>query len=157
LFGLKYLLPKRAITYLWERCGQGTINYVYQIQNSDGRWVWGRLKPKDAKRSESVSDYLKKYIIKVMVREIDVWLYWVSGKRFYAYSIKYFSMEKLGKVRESMFVFFGSYNMFDMPYWLSIFIEEQVLVWLPSSIRKQLVYQPSGERFRYPDLSSRVW
>ncbi|MCR6668635.1 MAG: hypothetical protein NDF51_01405, partial [archaeon YNP-WB-040] len=27
LFGLKFLLPKKAITYLWERCGQGTINY----------------------------------------------------------------------------------------------------------------------------------
>jgi len=119
--------------------------------------VWSKRKPKDAENSESVSDYLKKYIIKVMVREIDVWLYWVSGKRFYAYSIKYFSMEKLGKVKETMFIFFGSYNMFDMPYWLSVFLEEQVLSWIPSSIRKRLIYAPSGERFRYPDLAPRIW
>ena len=157
LFGLKYLLPKKAITYLWERCGQGTINYVYQIQNANSKWVWSKRKPKDARRSESVSDYLKKYIIKVMVREIDVWLYWVSGKRFYAYSIKYFSMEKLGKVKEAMFVFFGSYNILDMPYWLSVFLEEQVLSWIPSSIRQRLIYAPSGERFRYPDLAPRIW
>jgi len=157
LFGLKYLLPKRAITYLWERCGQGTINYVYQIQNANGKWVWGRRKPTDAKRSESVADYLKKYIVKVMIKEVDLWLYWVSGKRFYAYSIKYFSMEKLGKVKESMFIFFGSYNMFDMPYWLSVFLQEQVLSWIPSSIRQRLVYQPSGERFRYASINPRIW
>jgi hypothetical protein len=154
LFGLKYLLPKRAITYLWDRCGQGTINYVYAIQNVNGKWVWARRKPERAKRSESVSEYLKKYIVKTIVRKIDNYLYWVSGKRFYAYSIRYFTMEKLSKVKESIYAFFGSYNIYDMPLWLQVFIKEQVLVWLPHSLRSKLIIAGNDERFRPATLIS---
>jgi len=139
LFGLKYLLPKRAITYLWERCGQGTINYVYTIRNDDGRWVWARRKPEGANRSESVNEYLKKYIVKTMMKKVDNYLYWISGKRFYAYSIRYFSMEKLARVKESTYVFFGSFNVYDMPLWLEIFVKEHILIWIPHSLRSRLI------------------
>ncbi|MEM0054420.1 MAG: hypothetical protein QXL89_09575, partial [Nitrososphaeria archaeon] len=119
-FGIKFLLKKGLITRVWERCQQGTINYVYALKNADGKWVWKKEKPEKAQGDITVDKYLIKYIKKALTSNDSQVLYWVSNKRYYSYSIKFFRLKYAGKRRLGLFKFFGSYRIFDLPYWATL-------------------------------------
>ena len=86
IFGVRFLLPHRTITDEWERCGQGTYNYIYALNNVDGEWHYVKGKPKDLKEGESLRDYLKKYLSKAIFDPSSNFFYWVFNKRFYTCS-----------------------------------------------------------------------
>jgi len=84
IFGTNYLLPKRKITRAWERCGQGTYNYIYSLANAKGRWVYSRGQPKEIKRGQTAEDYLVKYLHKAKGDKGA--LYWAFNKRYFTNS-----------------------------------------------------------------------
>ena len=84
-FGRKFLLPHDEITQEWERLGQGSINYLYTLRNHNGKWIWGRRKPKDSK-GKTAEDYLKKYLKKaIFSNDGQIW-YWAFNARYSTYS-----------------------------------------------------------------------
>ena len=86
IFGVPYLLPHKVITQEWERCGQGSYNYIYSLINNNGDWIYAKGKPKKVKKGETAREYLKKYLKKGISRlELTV-LYWLFNKRFFTYS-----------------------------------------------------------------------
>ena len=86
LFGRPYLLPHEIITKQWERCNQGSYNYIYSLINNNGNWNYARKKPKEVKEGETPRDYLKKYLVKSQEHPELNYLYWVFNKRFFTYS-----------------------------------------------------------------------
>lgn len=88
IFGVNYLIHKKQITLEWERCGQGSYNWIYALKNDNGRWVYARQKPEDLKDGETAEDYVKKYLIKAQYNESAAALYWAFNKRFFTYSRK---------------------------------------------------------------------
>lgn len=115
IFGRGYLMPKDKITAEWERCGQGSYNYVYSLKRNQGAWEYSRGKPKDLKKEESVEDYLKKYLVKGLFDVKTQSLYWAFNKRFYsfAYRLKKWSLSVPRGSGE--WVFFGSFYDFSLP------------------------------------------
>lgn len=86
IFGIPYLLPHLEITQEWERCGQGSYNYIYSLVNNNGRWLYARKKPIELKDGETARDYLVKYISKGTSSPEGLFLYWAFNKRFFTYS-----------------------------------------------------------------------
>lgn len=86
IFGAPYLLPHEIITREWERCDQGSYNYIYSLINNDGDWIYARKKPKELKEGETARDYLQKYLKKGSEQPATVYLYWLFNKRFFTYS-----------------------------------------------------------------------
>ena len=84
LFGLSWLSHKHAISEDWNRCGQGSITYIYSVRNDNGRWVYARGKPTDFKKDKTAADYLKKYLLKSIDDPKEAMLYWVLNKRFFS-------------------------------------------------------------------------
>ena len=115
IFGLSYLLGKDKITREWERCGQGTINYIYALKNNNGKWEWIREKPKDAKSSKDAQSYLAKYLKKALFSEEQLYLYWTSNKRFFSYSRKLYRKAATKFYRESAFNFLLVCSYSNMP------------------------------------------
>ena len=115
LFGIRYLMHYRRLSYVWSKEGQGQIVHVYTIRNDGNGWHWARMRPKDAKRGESADDYLKKYLKKALFQPEGLSLYWVSNKRFFTYS-RVFS-QYLPKKPPSLgyYEFFGAFFVFDVP------------------------------------------
>ena len=86
IFGVKYLLNSKKISYLWNKYGQGKIIKIYALKNDgDGGFTWLKNKPADCKE-KSLSNYLTKYLRKAFYDKEALSLYWASNKRFYSYS-----------------------------------------------------------------------
>ena len=85
-FDVSYIADHFEITEEWNRLGQGRINYVYGIVNTNGNWRWRKRKPQGGGRS--VKQYLKKYLLKTMSTNAlgTLALYWATNKRFYTTS-----------------------------------------------------------------------
>ena len=115
IFGLSYLLGKDRITQEWERCGQGTINYIYSIKNNNNRWIWGRLRPKLKDRKIGVKEYLQKYLKKAFFEKSTLFLYWVSGKRFFSYSRVFNPVKATIVYGYGYFNFLGSWLEWEIP------------------------------------------
>jgi len=141
IFGYSYLLTKDKITKEWERCGQGTINYVYAIKNDGGKWSWIREKPKEAKSGTDVKTYLAKYLKKALFAEEQLFLYWTSNKRFFSYSRKLIRFKRKEVAKVSFFYFLGAYSITDLPDLLyNYFIlgyEEEPLSQQPSNFLRE--------------------
>jgi len=87
----------KDISKEWERCGQGSIQYVYQVVakkiNDEWCWKWARDRPEKT-NTEHAGDYLKKYLRKATLSRYDKFeargmvqaLYWVFNKRFWSCS-----------------------------------------------------------------------
>jgi len=86
IFGIPYLMPHSQITEEWERCGQGSYNYIYSLINNNGQWLYARKKPKEVKKGETAKDYLIKYISKGTTNPEALFMYWAFNKRFFTYS-----------------------------------------------------------------------
>lgn len=82
-FGISYLDHKHAISEDWDRCGQGSITYIYAIRNENGKWIYSRNQPKDLKKGDTAADYLKKYIKKSIYEPNQAMLYWTFNKRYF--------------------------------------------------------------------------
>jgi len=103
IFGIRYLMPHHQITEEWERCGQGSYNYIYALNNVNGEWHYVKGKPKDLKKGESLRDYLKKYLSKAIFDPSSNFFYWVFNKRFYTCS-RCFNLRK-GLISPSFHVY----------------------------------------------------
>ena len=127
IFGRSYLLGKDEITKEWERCNQGTINFIYSIRNDNGKWVWSKEKPSDSKKGETATDYLKKYLKKAQYYEEDLFMYWVINKRFFTYSRVLRTVEFEKKVTLGIFIFFGSWRWNEIPGFV---LETGIKTWI---------------------------
>ncbi len=115
IFGKPYLMHKELITREWERCGQGTYNYIYSLKCENGRWVYARKRPKDARDGESADDYLKKYLIKAQYNAEAAALYWVFNKRFFTHSRSLAPQFRHARVSIGIYEFLKS--MYDYDVW----------------------------------------
>ena len=85
IFGPRYLLHYKKISYLWSRTGQGKIVYVYSLRKDGNGWYWTKGRPKDAEKGQSCGDYLKKYLSKNL-QDDGQDLYWAFAKRYFTSS-----------------------------------------------------------------------
>ena len=115
IFGLSFLIPKQQITKEWERCGQGTINYVYAIKNDGRKWSWVREKPNTRNANTDVKTYLCKYLKKCLFESEQLVLYFVSNKRFFSYSRVLYSSEQRNIFKVSLFYFLGTFTWSNLP------------------------------------------
>ncbi|MDY6966613.1 MAG: hypothetical protein SVM80_11735 [Halobacteriota archaeon] len=116
IFGKKYLLPHRQITAEWERCGQGSYNYIYSLVNDNSNWVYSREKPKDIKKGETARDYLIKYVAKAMKDPVSMFFYWAFNKRFFTYSRCLYTRTSPRLIPLHIYRFFGVYYHYDLPH-----------------------------------------
>ncbi|MEM0054410.1 MAG: hypothetical protein QXL89_09525, partial [Nitrososphaeria archaeon] len=74
-------------------------------------------------------------------------------KRYYSYSIKFFRLKYAGKRRLGLFKFFGSYRIFDLPYWATLWVEHQIVEYkIMLKYFKYLLAPPMASRFRAPEI-----
>lgn len=113
-FGLRFLGHKQAITREWERCGQGSINFVYALRNTKNGWTWARRRPRGS-TERTATDYLKKYLKKAMYSNADFELFWATNKRWITLS-RFFSApadEKPTRIIHWRYI--GSWTIYTMP------------------------------------------
>lgn len=115
LFGVRYLMHYRRLSFLWSKEGQGKIVYVYTLRNDGNGWHWARMRPKDAKKGESADDYLKKYLKKALYDVEGLYLYWVSNKRFFSYSRVFSQLFPRKSVSLGWYAFLGTFKTFELP------------------------------------------
>ena len=155
IFGLSFLIPKQQITKEWERCGQGTINYVYAIKNDGRKWSWVREKPKSKNANTDVKTYLCKYLKKCLFESEQLVLYFVSNKRFFSYSRHLFKRVSGDICRISAFYFLGVYSWGNLPDILyNYFIlgyEPEPLASQPSNFLRDKWLSYSGIQHRASD------
>ena len=116
IFNVNYLMHKQKITEVWQRCGQGTYNYVYALKNDNGKWVYARKKPDNLRQGETAEDYLKKYLIKAQYNVEAASLYWVINKRFFTYSRKLLENFQKRPAPAGIYKFLMSIYDFDVSY-----------------------------------------
>jgi len=108
-FGLRYLLGKDVMVYLWKKYGQGEIVDFKRLRKDKGTgcFEWEGSRPSDCKQGERPSTYLKKYIIKNLYDEGASMQYWVYNTRFYSYSRRYFVGLTFRRISRGLYVFLG--------------------------------------------------
>ena len=123
LFGFSYVLHKHKLTEEWSKCGQGRITWIYSLKREKNKWIWGKSKPKQAKRNEGVETYLKKYLKKVLFDASNLFMYWCMNKRFFSYSRRLNPPKEPLKVKLTFFEFFGVFDVLNIPYVVSLYLE----------------------------------
>jgi DNA-binding HxlR family transcriptional regulator len=113
IFGVKYLLNSKKISYLWNKYGQGKIIKIYALKSDDGGFTWLKNKPADCKE-KSLSNYLTKYLRKAFYDKEALSLYWASNKRFYTYSRVLYKNEKDIKPKFKKWEYVGVFHKIDI-------------------------------------------
>jgi hypothetical protein len=106
IFGMSSLMHKNRITAEWERCGQGSYNFIYSLRNENGKWVYARGQPREVKKGESVDNYLKKYLKKSFYHPELLGMYWISNKRFFTCSRVFSAAFTKPPPARGVFIFF---------------------------------------------------
>ena len=115
IFGISYLISHKQITKEWEKCGQGSYNYIYSLKKTKNGWQYARQRPTDASPKQTADDYLKKYLKKAQYSEHLLFLYWVFNKRFYTTSRNLlFSISYKGD-ESHIYTFIGSFHILEIP------------------------------------------
>jgi len=127
IFGISYLIPHEQITKEWEKCGQGSYNYIYALKRTKHGWQYKRERPRDSKPKQTADDYLKKYLKKAQYDEALLFLYWVFNKRFYSCSRELTIAIYRKTMPEHIFIFIGSWNIHEIPAWI---LEEIIPDWV---------------------------
>ena len=118
IFGISYLIPHVDITREWEKCNQGSYNYIYALKKTKNGWQYKRERPTDSKKGQTADDYLKKYLKKAQFDESLLFLYWTFNKRFYTCSRTLSAKIKNPSNGKNKFIFVGSFNVFEIPAWV---------------------------------------
>ena len=113
-FGLRWLVGKYEITDEWERCGQGSYNYVYSVFNRGGKWLWKKSKPQKAKGKDA-GDYLKYYAKKAVFEDATHHQYWVYNKRFFTCSYSLNPPSEGTPWTPPLWEFLGAFTLSEMP------------------------------------------
>lgn len=114
LFGISWLRKHDLITKEWQSCGQGQINYEYGLTNRNGIWRWTKKRP-PADRFNNATDYLKKYLKKVLFSGDLFCHFFTFNKRFLSMS-RYFTHRTIcGATRTIFYRYIGSYTFFSCP------------------------------------------
>lgn len=106
IFGMSNLMHKNRITAEWERCGQGSYNFIYSLRNENGKWVYARGQPREIKKGETVDNYLKKYLKKSFYHPELLGMYWVSNKRLFTCSRVFSDYFTKAPPARGVFIFF---------------------------------------------------
>lgn len=107
IFGTSSLFWKHQITQIWQRTGQGSYNFIYALKNENGKFVYARERPRDAKRGEDVKSYLSKYLKKAYFDSETLSLYWTSNKRFFTCSRFFSNYFEKQTSSSGLFIFFA--------------------------------------------------
>jgi hypothetical protein len=118
VFNIGWINKKDEITREWERCGQGSYNWIFKIINDSGEWHWLRQKPRDAKDMQP-RDYLKKYLKKSLYDTKANVMYWTFNKRFFTHSRDLITHTTIIKSHDAVYIFIGCWHEWDMPAWLT--------------------------------------
>lgn len=115
IFGIPYLLPHGIITQEWERCGQGSYNYIYSLINDKGAWHYARQKPADLEKGQTAETYLRKHLDKGFQDVSLLYLYWAHNKRFFTHSRCLYTAEDLGSLFPGVYEFLMTAYSYDLP------------------------------------------
>jgi len=115
IFGIPYLMPHGIITQEWERCGQGSYNYIYSLINDNGAWHYARKKPADLQKGQSAKAYLKKHLDKGFQDVSLLFLYWAHNKRFFTHSRCLYTAEPLPHLYAGIYEFLMTAYNYDLP------------------------------------------
>jgi len=87
IFGFRWLMSQRELSKIWKKYGMGEIVYIYRLKFSDneGDFIFYRNKPKNTK-TNSIVEYLVKYLKKAFYDKSELALFWLTNKRFFTYS-----------------------------------------------------------------------
>lgn len=118
IFGISFLIKKDEITKEWERCNQGSYNYIYALQNTNGAWHYKRERPSDCEKGVSADDYLKKYLKKAQYDETLLFMYWVFNKRFFTCSRALTIHVQQVITGNERFIFIGAFNIYEIPAYI---------------------------------------
>ncbi|RLG68572.1 MAG: hypothetical protein DRO07_03330 [Candidatus Iainarchaeum archaeon] len=118
IFGISYLIPHVDITREWEKCNQGSYNYIYALKRTKNGWQYKRERPTDSKKGQTADDYLKKYLKKAQYDDSRLFLYWTFNKRFFTNSRKLNMYVEKCHAALHRFRFVGSFNIFEIPAWV---------------------------------------
>jgi len=118
IFGVGWLLPHHQITEEWEKCGQGSYNYIYKLKATPQGWQYARQRPRKTNAGQTADDYLKKYLLKSQYDESSLFLYWVFNKRYYTNS-RALMPDKPPRSRPIVrYEFIGSFYALVIPEWV---------------------------------------
>lgn len=115
VFGIPYLMPHGIITREWERCGQGSYNYIYSLINNNGAWHYARQKPVDLKKGQTAKTYLKKHLDKGFQDVSLLYLYWAHNKRFFTHSRCLYTAEPHDPLFPGVYEFLMTTYSYDLP------------------------------------------
>lgn len=114
IFGVRHLLSHRKITDQWEKCNQGSVNWIYSLRNRNGTWQWKKRRPKAAKTKDA-GEYLKKYIKKCLFDNEEQECYWVFNKRYFTCSRSYNPPPDEISSQVPTWAFLGAFSLWDLP------------------------------------------
>jgi len=119
-----YLMPHEEITRAWERCGQGSINWIVAVKQKRNRWDWDG-KPQHASEDESPQHYLAKYLKKALFASKDevhgsgtLGLYWVANRHFFSCSRAFSKHFQKPLPSLGLWEYVGCYTPLNMPLWV---------------------------------------
>ena len=144
LFGIDRIMDHYKLTEYLKRIGFGEIHYEYQIVNNSGSWVWKNPRKSPKCTTNSVKDYLLKYIGKVFygsygggsstnsaaidISDMKISMYFATDKRFFTHSRDLY--KAVYYPREYGWRFLGSYDVYDPPDWLAPILDYEYEIWL---------------------------
>lgn len=114
IFGCTWLASHKSITVEWEKCGQGTVNWEYQLHNDNGKWCWTHGHPK-TDIDNNAGDYLKKYLKKAIFSNEHLELYWIFNKRFMTCSRRFTDPTDEATTTGIYWKFIGTWPLRDVP------------------------------------------
>ena len=113
IFGIDWLIPQKELSKIWEKYGMGKIVHIYRLKFSDneGDFIFYKNKPKNTK-TNSITDYLTKYLKKAFYDKSELSLFWLTNKRFFTYSRSLLKKEEKvkPKVKLSRWEFIGVFD-----------------------------------------------
>lgn len=115
IFGKSFLMPKDDITKEWQRCQQGTVNWIYRIRKTPKGWQWHRKKPPGCKKTKTADQYLAKYLKKALFDTSSLFMYFTTNKRFYTYSRVLFPPNPVKTENIARYEFIGAFDEDQVP------------------------------------------
>lgn len=113
IFGFRWLISQKELSKIWKKYGMGEVVYIYRLRFSkkDEDFVFYKNKPKNTK-TNSITDYLAKYLKKAFYDKSELALFWLTNKRFFTYSRSLLTKEeeKIPKIKVKRWEFIGVFD-----------------------------------------------
>lgn len=87
IFGIRWLMPAKKLSQLWEEYGQGSQVNLNAIRLDEERgYVWESGEAPEDSQGRQPMEYLKKYLLKGQYFDDASTQYWLNSSRFFTYS-----------------------------------------------------------------------